>query len=258
MSRITIDINATCNLSCAFCYQRMDGSELGLARILDIADSEPAARLIQIGGGEPFLHEQLADILIGMYERGRKVHVSTNMTYVPASLRTLDKKVRDNTQVQISLHAADPSSYAAITGYDHFDEAIDNTHSMMQLYATNISSSIYASNLDQVPGLISMASGLGIPIRIGLVFPIGKGQDVSLLDAAQVDHLRGYLLAQRLQKGDIIDSPLIHSSNCFALEKHYGMKKTSACPVECGQKKYFAPDGTTKDCEFMKDTEVLI
>ncbi|MFC1698133.1 hypothetical protein ACFL1H_07360, partial [Nanoarchaeota archaeon] len=73
-----------------------------------------------------------------------------------------------------------------------------------------------------------------------------------VLNHDEVDRLRGYLLNQRLLKGNKIDSPLLHANNCQVIHDIYGIEKISECPIDNNTKMYISPRGEIKQCEFIK------
>lgn len=252
MNNLTIDINAVCNLACRFCYQDLDGSILSKDDILGIADANPGFDTVEIGGGEPFLHKDIIDIISGLQKRGRHVHIATNATRIPEGFLDLEEIMRENIRVQVSLHASNSQLYEKITGKDIFDKVLENTAMLKSRYSSHISSIVYQENFEDVPGIVNLADELTLPIRFNLVYPIRKEADVDLLNPVQVGQLRGYLLGQRLQKGSKIESPLLHTNNCAALECYYGIPKKNFCPVDFKTKKYISPKREEYACEFVR------
>lgn len=247
---ITIDINGKCNERCAFCYQNLDGSVLPIKKILELIDSSDG--VVQIGGGEPFIDDRIIDIIRFTRSKGRNMHISTNATIIPKGLLGLDEETRAGVQVQASVHASNRNLYERITGRDLFERVVENIETIKEFYSTLISSAIYKENLHDVANLVSLAERLGVPIRITPVFPEGSGRNVKLMNDNEIDQLRGYLLVQRIMKGRMIDSPLIHVNNCGALEAAYGIEKKAICPVDCASKLYVSPRGEEYRCEFLR------
>ncbi len=249
MANLTIDINGVCNEACKFCYQDLDGSVLPERDILNLVKNQPDKRTIEIGGGEPFLDPRIVGLTKSIRKMGRSVHISTNATLVPRGFLDLEDSVREGVQVQVSIHGSNPERYYRVHGRDLFDKVVDNAKKIKQRFSTLMTSAIYQENFDDVPNLVALSEELGLPLRVNLVFPVGKGKHVQRLSPGQVDSLRGYLLGQRLSKGDKIDSPLIHSNNCYAIANAYGVPREGLCPLDCG-KVYVSPRGSVRGCEF--------
>ena len=249
---LTVDLNGICNIGCEFCYQNLDGSTLSERAIYKITD-ESEFDTVEIGGGEPLIDKRIIPIIKGIREKGKSVHISTNATFIPEGVLDLEDKIRKGTTVQVSLHASNPKLYEEITGRNLFNNVIKNIGRIKPKYDTVMSSVVYQRNLDDVQNLVGLAEELELPLRINLVFPIGNGKNVKLLTQKQIDQLRGYLLVERIKRGSMIDSPLIHESNCTALEKGYGIEKKGLCPVDCDMKRYVSPRGEVYDCEFLQE-----
>ena len=253
MTILNININAFCNEECEFCSQTLDRSILPEEDILRLVDASPDAQSIQISGGEPFMDKRLVLLLVTLRERGRNVHVVTNATVLPKGLLDLEERIRRGIQIQASLHASTRELYHKITGRDKFSRVLTNIRRLKPAYTTLISTVAYQANREDIPHIVDLAiDKLHVPIRINLVFPIGKGKDVERLTFAQVDRLRGYLLAQHLQRPGMVESPLIHPNICAAITSAYSIPKVGSCPVDCAAKTYVSPRGEISSCEFLQ------
>jgi MoaA/NifB/PqqE/SkfB family radical SAM enzyme len=255
MKNLTIDINGTCNERCRFCYQTLDGFillEEEVMRLVNDSDTD----VVEIGGGEPFLDKRIVGIIRGIRAQDKRVHVSTNATVIPQGLLDLEQRAKNGTQIQVSLHASNTVLYEQITGKNLFDDAVRNIRTLKPHFSMLMTSAIYEDNLSDVPQLVNLAEELGLPLRVNLVFPIGNGRNVNRLTPQQVNQLRGYLLQQKIIKGDKVDSPLIHANNCYALSEAYGLERQGICPFDCG-KVYVTPKGEKSGCEFYNPTKLV-
>jgi len=248
MNKLTLDISGKCNLNCKFCYQT-EQYQMNREKVLGIIDSNPDFDTIEIGGGEPMIYEGITGLSKEITRRGRRLNISTNGTFISKEFLSLEEVVRRSIEVQVSLHASNAELYQRITGQNLFREVVSNILELRKKYSTGISSSIYSENFDDVPELLNIAEKMSLPIRMNLVFPIGNGKNVKLLDEFQIDKLRGILLAKRVFNHEI-NSPLVHENNCDAMEVFYGIPKVNSCPMLSGAKKYFSPSGNEFGCEF--------
>jgi len=186
MKILTIDITGKCNLECRFCYQTSIG-ELSTEQVMQHINANPDFNSVEIGGGEPFMHPELFEILRKINDSGKTINVSTNATCVSNEFLNLESIIREKITLQVSLQAGNSESYEHVTGSNFFDLVLGNIGRLKEKYQTVISSSIYADNFDTVREILSLAYGFNVPARINLVFPKGRGKDVKLLDGRQVD-----------------------------------------------------------------------
>lgn len=215
-------------------------------------DKTTDSHTVEIGGGEPFVHPDIADIITGIRQVGKLAHVATAGTPLPPTILQLDEKIRKGVEMQISLHAANRELYKHITGRDLFDRVLENIPKIAALYKTGITSAIYKDNLSEVKPLINLAYELELPIRINLVMPIGKGKNVTLLTPGEISRVRGEIVTERILKGNMVESPLLHQNTCYALAEAYGIEKTGVCPIDNHSKQYINPQGEKFSCEFWR------
>lgn len=244
MNILTVSINAECNLACEFCYQELDGSKLSVDDVLSHVKEN---QRVQIDGGEPMLYQDISG-LVKTIAKTNPVHISTNAVYIPKDFLDLDGHVRNNTEVQVSLHASNPKLFKDITKHDKFGQVMDNIEKLSDSYVTGLSCAVYGKNLDDIPNIVKLSKSLDLPLRVNLVFPINN--DVTILDMKQIDQLKGYLLSQKVS-GARIDSPLLHDNSCNAIAKHYCIEKRGSCPVDCMSKTYVSSKGSIRSCEFL-------
>lgn len=252
---LTIDIIGKCNLGCDFCYQLLDGEELSHERINSIVNGNPASGVVNLGGGEPFMHKDIINIIHGIAADGKKVHVSTNGTNIPAEVLGLEDAIRQNVRMQVSINASTSKTYTEVTGNDLFEKVLANVDLLKGHYSTALSAVIYRKNFDEVPGIVKLGEDLRLPVRIGLVLPVGKGKNVDLITKEEANWLRGYLLVKEIEKPGLIYGPLIHSISCPLLGV-YGFDNAKAKHEEADDccvsgRNYYNPRGEKKFCEFM-------
>ena len=254
---LTLDINGICNLACGFCYQDLDGQALSKEAIFRLVDAHPSARVVNIGGGEPFLHPDILTIIEGIALRERLAHVSTNATVLPNGLLDLDAKVRERTRIQASINAATRETYARVTGHDLFARVLANVDRLREAYAVTLSAVLYQENIDDFDGLLALGYERQLPVRLDLVKPAGKGRAVALLTPEQANWVRGRVLLENIARPGAVYGPLVHEVTCPLLQETYalGTPANATCP---GGNNYvvFTPGGVRRACEFRaSDTE---
>ena len=116
-SRLWLYTNFDCNLHCEYCCVRSSPTaprrELGLARIKQIASE--AAKLdvkeIFVTGGEPFLLEDIGEILVACAAAAPTTVLTNGMLFAGRRLETLRALPRDRIVLQISLDSPTPDRH---------------------------------------------------------------------------------------------------------------------------------------------------
>lgn len=113
-SRLWLYTNFNCNLRCDYCCVRASPSvprrELGLARIQRITRDAGAlgVKEIFVTGGEPFLLENIGEILVSCAAAAPTTVLTNGMLFAGRRAETLLALPRDQIVLQISLDSATP------------------------------------------------------------------------------------------------------------------------------------------------------
>jgi len=113
-SRLWLYTNFDCNLHCDYCCVRSSPTaprrELGLARVKQIASEgrELGVREIFVTGGEPFLLDDIDEILIACADAAPTTVLTNGMLFTGRRVETLSALPRDRIVLQISLDSATP------------------------------------------------------------------------------------------------------------------------------------------------------
>jgi pyruvate-formate lyase-activating enzyme len=113
-SRLWLYTNFDCNLRCDYCCVRSSPTarrrELGLARIQRIAReaAELGVKEIFLTGGEPFLLDDIGDILISCAVAAPTTVLTNGMLFTGQRAESLKALPRDRIVLQISLDSATP------------------------------------------------------------------------------------------------------------------------------------------------------
>jgi hypothetical protein len=113
-SRLWLYTNFDCNLHCDYCCVRSSPTaprrELGLARVQRIASeaAELGVKEIFVTGGEPFLLEDIGDILRCCAAVAPTTVLTNGMLFTGRRAETLQALPRDRIMLQISLDSATP------------------------------------------------------------------------------------------------------------------------------------------------------
>jgi hypothetical protein len=113
-SRLWVYTNFNCNLHCDYCCVRSSPTaprrELGLARVQRIAReaAELGVKEIFVTGGEPFLLEDIGDILLSCAAAAPTTVLTNGMLFIGRRAQSLRALPRDRIVLQISLDSATP------------------------------------------------------------------------------------------------------------------------------------------------------
>jgi MoaA/NifB/PqqE/SkfB family radical SAM enzyme len=121
------------------------------------------------GIGEPLLNEALTEMIWYLKERNAYVFFNSNGILLDADRQhqLIDVGLDE---LRISLDAASPAGYRAIRGSDQFDRVVGNVRTFSEriqsLHASLPRISLWClgtrENLDELPGLVRLASSLGV------------------------------------------------------------------------------------------------
>ena len=113
-SRLWLYTNFDCNLHCDYCCVRSSPTaprrELGLARVQRIAReaAELGVKEIFVTGGEPFLLEDIGEILLSCAAAAPTTVLTNGMLFAGRRMESLRALPRDRIVLQISLDSATP------------------------------------------------------------------------------------------------------------------------------------------------------
>ncbi len=113
-SRLWLYTNFDCNLHCDYCCVRSSPAaprrELGLARVQRIAREAPelGVKEIFVTGGEPFLLEDIGEILVCCAAAAPTTVLTNGMLFAGRRVDSLGALPRDRIVLQISLDSATP------------------------------------------------------------------------------------------------------------------------------------------------------
>src|SRR6476646_7822732 len=116
-SRLWLYTNFDCNLRCDYCCVRSSPTaprrELGLKRVQRIAReaTELSVKEIFVTGGEPFLLEDIDEILIACAAAAPTTVLTNGMLFTGARAESLRALPRDRVVLQISLDSATPGRH---------------------------------------------------------------------------------------------------------------------------------------------------
>jgi len=106
--KISWDITSQCNLNCFYCYKKYDlnKKELSIKELFYIVEQIKKIKPLEVtlGGGEPFLREEILDIIKSLKKADIWVYILTNGTLLTENLiKRLSNILRETDIIQISV-----------------------------------------------------------------------------------------------------------------------------------------------------------
>lgn len=198
ITNVFLEITQRCNLRCAHCYLGETHpllSELSVADICALADE--AAKLgawrFDITGGEPFLRDDLLDILEYIDESGYSTLLFTNATLIDVA-KTYRLAQFENLSIITSLDSIEPDKHDSFRGVaGAWDDTI-NAIKMLRAagVVVRINAMVGRWNIKEMPALARMVTKeLGATLRVDTILPVGHGlassaENVSLEEFAEI------------------------------------------------------------------------
>jgi len=251
---LTWEITRKCNLSCAHCLSADAMAnckdELGLKSCKKFIDELSDLKVFQvnIGGGEPFLREDIIDILNHCHEKGIVTLLSTNATIVDDNIAK--KLAQMNlTYIQVSLDGARSESNDKIRGNGSFIKAINGIETLNRYGFKNLSINTVVTgvNYKEIPEMYRLCKYYKAKMRLARFKPSGRGKNIwdkYHLSSDQMNELSNYLNEYREElTGDTFFS--ISSED----RKNLALKLCGAAKMTCS----LSPDGNVYPCAVLQE-----
>ncbi len=178
---LTWELTYGCNLSCTHCLSssgRRDPGELTTQEAVGFLDELERMRVfyVNIGGGEPTLRPDFADLVEYAVSHGIGVKFSTNGTTMTRGRATRYAGM-DYLDIQVSIDGACPATNDPVRGAGSFAAA---TRAMERLAAAGfgafkVSVVVTRLNAGELESLWRLAHGYGAVLRITRLRPSGRG-----------------------------------------------------------------------------------
>lgn len=173
---VNLEITKRCNLRCIHCdirktpetYSDITSKEFSTSEVKEIIDSLKSigTKYISISGGEPFLRNDIFELIEYIKNTGMALHISTNGLLIT---KEVAKRINDLglNAVSISLDAATPEMHDEIRGVKGaFEMAVRGIRNLVdyenKVTQVGISPIITDLNLEELPELVDFAYELGV------------------------------------------------------------------------------------------------
>jgi mycofactocin radical SAM maturase len=178
---LTWELTYGCNLACVHCLSssgRRDPRELSTAECFAVVDelAEMGVFYVNLGGGEPMLRRDFAEIVDYAVDRRVGVKFSTNGTSLDAAAARRFAAM-DHLDIQISLDGATAEVNDALRGAGSFDAALGAMGHLAEAGFGAFKVSVVATrtNIDQLDAFEELADRFGATLRVTRLRPSGRG-----------------------------------------------------------------------------------
>lgn len=255
---VTWEITHQCNLSCLHCLsadqRRECPADMTLPECRSFLDDLAKMRVFQvnIGGGEPFLREDILDILAYAHQKGLVTCVSTNGTMVDASLAKR-LAAMELLYIQVSLDGATEETNDRIRGKGSFAAAISGLENLHQYHFPHLSINtvVTGQNFREIKDMYLLGKAYRAKTRLSRFRPSGSAKQVwhdYHLDKEQTFELAHLLSSHKdLLTGDSFFSITAED------RKHLGLNMCGAAKMTCS----VAPNGNVSPCAFLQEEAFL-
>ncbi|WP_035774281.1 radical SAM/SPASM domain-containing protein [Butyrivibrio sp. VCB2006] len=165
---ITLVVTHRCNARCIMCNSYKQSSckqdEISLADIMKL----PCSKFIQITGGEPFVREDIEEIVKILLPKTKRLMINTNGYYTD-KIVDLCKKYPDLV-IRVSIDG-NRETHNRIRQIDIYDRAIDTLKQLKALGIPDlgISFTLQESNYDQMIDMYKYALELGVDFGVSVI-----------------------------------------------------------------------------------------
>lgn len=255
--KVYFSCTKSCNFRCKHCYSSSGDpypDELTTQEIKKLIDELANIGCFEmaIGGGEPFLRNDLPEIIQHANLRGISVRLRTNGTHVSkdAVRRLKDMKIRS---IKVSLEGASEKVYDYVRGREgSFRKVLRGIKNLKELgVPIHLQMVLMKTNVSELPAFIRMGEKLKVEkVLIETVMPVGRAlQNASLLlDRNETNHLWESVLKFQKNTPVKIEIPnyVPYKTGNSLLFEGFGCKcGTLVCHID--------PRGTVAPTGFLKD-----
>ena len=199
----TFELTPLCNMACRMCYVRMTKQQQeaiaplqSARRWLDLASvaRDRGMLYLLLTGGEPFLRQDLPELLAALQSMGLVLSINTNGTLItPETIRWL--KQTPPSRINVTLYGASDETYDRLCGNPLGFTQTSRAIGLMQDagIAVKLNCSITPHNQQDLMGILSFAQSRKLPIQAtSYMFPplrrdpsmVGKNHRFSPEEAA--------------------------------------------------------------------------
>jgi radical SAM protein with 4Fe4S-binding SPASM domain len=274
---ILCEITYACNLRCPTCFRwtsKPDEDELSLEDwkgLIGELKGWLGTFNLSFGGGEPFLREDLIDIIKFAYEKGILVTTVSNGSLID---KALAKKIISSglDALSLSLNSLNPEIHNRTRGteasFDEAKRAIENLKNRGDMRLT-LSTTVMSENIRELPGIVELVRSDGLdginfqPLMEAGTFPVynregetKKFQEGSLYkelgrEKGHIDEVFTRLIEMK-KEGYPVNNSIKHLRAMGKYLKDPENPEVLGIPCKIGSKNFFIdPFGNVRICSIM-------
>ncbi len=183
---VAFELTYSCNLRCAHCYASTSTEKRDFLSFLEIHNilkflKEKGLRIIELTGGEPFLHPDFYKILEFCCENFEYVSALTNGTLVNERDIDIFSKYRDKLLINISLDGPNPEIHDEKRGVKGAFEKVINSIEIFKKAGCfiRVSMSVYPDTVKYIEDTLKLAIEKGANKFVwNSVLPFGRGENI--------------------------------------------------------------------------------
>ncbi len=178
---VTWEVTGRCNFNCVHCLStslRDGDDELSYTEAQAFIDELAQLEVfyLNMGGGEPFLREDILDLLGYTMEKNMPVQLSTNGTLINEETADALEKIKD-LRIQVSLDGSSVAVNDQIRGSGSFKEAFNAlTLLAARKIALSLNFVVMRHNFKQLDEGYRIAQNLGATFRVSRLRPSGMAR----------------------------------------------------------------------------------
>jgi radical SAM protein with 4Fe4S-binding SPASM domain len=257
------DITYACNLNCQHCLTssgKPQVNELNTRDAFKLIDKLAASKILSISlcGGEPFLRQDIFELIRYITSRNMRVEIATNgMELSEETLQSLNTLPVFQVQVSIDGIGDEHDNFRGKKGA--FETACRTVRLLHDRgIATSLSTTVTHQNINSIKKIIELAIELGCNGYKAIPFiPIGRGQkNAQQLKLSLLEH---YLMSKTIiEERKRLDNKLIISteSSFACLFELPPIEKVEDGPMGCSagyDTLSIGADGTAYPCPFLRE-----
>lgn len=213
---VDIDITSRCNLRCLYCFHLTSPADTRSELRADQWDAfleecgDASVMSVTIGGGEPFIREDLPDIIASVVKNRMRFSILSNGGLITPDIASYIRSTGRCDYVQISVDGSTPAVHDRLRGRGSFDGAIRGIRTLQQAGVPVTSRvTIHRYNLTDLDNIARLLlDDLGIAsISTNSVGHLGRAREfeseVQLSPAEMCDAMERILILAQQYEGRI-------------------------------------------------------